>query len=198
MALFDKMFGRGASASMSQPSAQDRFNQLKQKYASVLQKIEREDVRLRNLHVENGKLVVKGDASSNEAKNRVWDEIKRVDPGYSDLVADIRVPQAAGGTYGTSTGARATGAGTGDAEGAGRAGGYAQSRTSDLDMPTPTSVTREQTYTVKAGDTLSKISQQFYGDADEYMRIFYANRDTLRDPDRIQVGQKLVIPPDID
>jgi nucleoid-associated protein YgaU len=53
-----------------------------------------------------------------------------------------------------------------------------------------------QTYTVKAGDNLSKISKQFYGDANEYMRIFYANRDKLNDPDRIQVGQQLTIPPD--
>jgi nucleoid-associated protein YgaU len=53
-----------------------------------------------------------------------------------------------------------------------------------------------QTYTVKAGDTLSKISRQFYGDANEYMRIFYANRDKLRDPDKIQVGQQLSIPPE--
>ncbi|HKF57465.1 MAG TPA: LysM peptidoglycan-binding domain-containing protein [Blastocatellia bacterium] len=53
-----------------------------------------------------------------------------------------------------------------------------------------------QTYSVKSGDTLSKISKQFYGDPNEYMRIFYANRDKLRDPDRIQIGQQLVIPPD--
>jgi LysM repeat protein len=51
-----------------------------------------------------------------------------------------------------------------------------------------------RTYTVKSGDTLSKISKQFYGDADEYMQIFYANRDKLKDPDRIQVGQVLTIP----
>ena len=53
-----------------------------------------------------------------------------------------------------------------------------------------------QTYEIKSGDTLSKISKQFYGSANEYMRIFYANRDQLKDPDKIQVGQKLVIPPD--
>ena len=51
-----------------------------------------------------------------------------------------------------------------------------------------------QTYTVKAGDTLSKVSKQFYGNPNEYMRIFYANRDKLRDPDKIQVGQELTIP----
>lgn len=51
-----------------------------------------------------------------------------------------------------------------------------------------------QIYTVKAGDTLSKVSEQFYGDPNQYMRIFYANRDKLRDPDKIQVGQKLTVP----
>ena len=53
-----------------------------------------------------------------------------------------------------------------------------------------------QSYEVKSGDNLSKISKQFYGNANEYMRIFYANRDKLSDPDKIQAGQKLVIPPD--
>jgi LysM repeat protein len=53
-----------------------------------------------------------------------------------------------------------------------------------------------QVYEVKAGDNLSKISKQFYGDPNEYMRIFYANRDKLRDPDKIQVGQQLTIPPE--
>ena len=52
------------------------------------------------------------------------------------------------------------------------------------------------TYKVESGDTLSKISKEYYGTPDEYMRIFYANRDKLRDPDRINVGQELVIPPD--
>jgi nucleoid-associated protein YgaU len=52
-----------------------------------------------------------------------------------------------------------------------------------------------QSYTVKPGDTLSKISRQHYGDANEYMRIFYANRQIISDPDKIQVGQVLVIPP---
>jgi nucleoid-associated protein YgaU len=52
----------------------------------------------------------------------------------------------------------------------------------------------EQTYTVKAGDTLSKISQQFYGEANLYMNIFEANRDKLSDPNKIQPGMLLRIP----
>ena len=50
------------------------------------------------------------------------------------------------------------------------------------------------TYTVKSGDTLSKISKEHYGSPNEFMRIFYANRDKLKDPDRIQAGQELTIP----
>jgi nucleoid-associated protein YgaU len=52
-----------------------------------------------------------------------------------------------------------------------------------------------QTYEVRSGDNLSKISKQFYGDPNEYMRIYYANRDKLHDPDKLQIGQKLTIPP---
>ena len=51
-----------------------------------------------------------------------------------------------------------------------------------------------QTYTVKSGDTLSKISKEAYGDSNDYMTIFYANRSVLKDPDKIQVGQQLTIP----
>ena len=49
-------------------------------------------------------------------------------------------------------------------------------------------------YTVKAGDSLSKISKQFYGNANDYRKIFDANRGILTDPNRIQPGQELVIP----
>jgi nucleoid-associated protein YgaU len=56
--------------------------------------------------------------------------------------------------------------------------------------PEPT----EQTYTVASGDSLSKIAHKFYGDAKEWRRIFEANRDVVKDPDRIFPGQKLKIP----
>jgi nucleoid-associated protein YgaU len=52
----------------------------------------------------------------------------------------------------------------------------------------------QRTYTVKSGDTLSKIAKEFYGDANAYHRIFEANRDKLNDPNRIDVGQVLNIP----
>jgi nucleoid-associated protein YgaU len=50
------------------------------------------------------------------------------------------------------------------------------------------------TYTVKPGDTLSKIAKAHLGDANAYMKIFEANRDQLKDPDTIKPGQVLKIP----
>jgi nucleoid-associated protein YgaU len=64
--------------------------------------------------------------------------------------------------------------------------------TVDPSLPAPAPA--QQTYSVKPGDTLSKISKQFYGDANKYMKIFEANRDTLSDPDKIKPGQTLKIP----
>ncbi len=49
-------------------------------------------------------------------------------------------------------------------------------------------------YTVKSGDTLSKIAKEFYGDAMKYPAIFEANKPMLSDPDKIYPGQTLRIP----
>jgi len=60
----------------------------------------------------------------------------------------------------------------------------------------PTSGTSgsEQSYTVVAGDSLSKIAKRFYGDANKWPRIHEANRDQIKNPDLIYPGQKLRIP----
>lgn len=49
-------------------------------------------------------------------------------------------------------------------------------------------------HTVESGDTLSKISKKYYGDANQYNKIFEANRPMLSDPDKIYPGQVLRIP----
>lgn len=49
-------------------------------------------------------------------------------------------------------------------------------------------------YTVKSGDTLSKIAKEMYGDANQYPKIFEANRPLLSDPNKIYPGQVLRIP----
>ena len=150
------------SEAEKQQGAQQRFNELKQKYQTVLTTADNEHIQFLNLHVQDNKLFIKGIAPSEEAKNKFWDQIKLVNPNADDVTADLSVATS-----------RAMGAAAG---GGGQSSG--------------------QTYEVKSGDNLSKISKQFYGDPNEYMRIFYANRETLKDPDQIPVGQKLVIPPE--
>jgi len=51
-----------------------------------------------------------------------------------------------------------------------------------------------RTYTVKPGDTLSKIAKEMLGSANAYMKIFEANKDQLANPDLIKPGQVLRIP----
>jgi nucleoid-associated protein YgaU len=51
-----------------------------------------------------------------------------------------------------------------------------------------------RTYTVAAGDNLSKIAKKFYGDANKWKRIFEANRDVIKNADLIKPGQVLKIP----
>ena len=126
------------------------LDELKSKYQSVIQQIQAQRVQLANLHIQDGKLLMKGTAPSLEAANKVWDEIKRINPKLDDIIADFPVDAA--------------------------------------------KASASQTYTVKAGDTLSKISKEFYGNANDYMRIFDANKDQLKNPDQIKVGQQLKIP----
>jgi nucleoid-associated protein YgaU len=54
--------------------------------------------------------------------------------------------------------------------------------------------TSGKTYTVKSGDTLSKIAREHLGDGNAYMKIFNANTDQLTDPDKIKPGQVLKLP----
>jgi nucleoid-associated protein YgaU len=51
-----------------------------------------------------------------------------------------------------------------------------------------------QTYTVKAGDSLSKISKQVYGDAGKWNKIYNANKSKISNPNKLKVGTKLTIP----
>jgi len=64
--------------------------------------------------------------------------------------------------------------------------------------PTPTGTSgttgQEDSYTVVAGDSLSKIAKRQYGDMNLWRRIYEANRDQIKDPDLIHPGQKLRIP----
>lgn len=56
------------------------------------------------------------------------------------------------------------------------------------------SSTATKLYEVVSGDSLSRIAKREYGDANQWKRIYEANRDLLKDPDKIYPGQKLKIP----
>ena len=60
--------------------------------------------------------------------------------------------------------------------------------------PPPVTSDVERTYTVVAGDTLSKIAKREYGDAAKWKRIYEANKDTIKNPDLIYPGQTFKIP----
>jgi NitT/TauT family transport system substrate-binding protein len=53
-----------------------------------------------------------------------------------------------------------------------------------------------QPYTVRAGDTLGRIAEQFYSNSNKWARIYDANRETVKNPNYIFIGQKLMIPAD--
>jgi nucleoid-associated protein YgaU len=144
---------------------EQRLEQLKQKYQSVLNAIGQQQARLQNVHVENDKLLIRAEAPSQDAKNAIWNQIKMVDQTYSDLTADITVNESIAPQQQAP---RTMGAGVGSSG--------------------------HRTYTVKSGDSLSKIAKEHYGNAGDYMKIFEANRDKLSDPNKIQPGQELVIP----
>jgi nucleoid-associated protein YgaU len=52
----------------------------------------------------------------------------------------------------------------------------------------------DQTYTVVKGDSLSKIAKRVYGDAQQWRKIYEANKDQIKNPDLIHPGQTLRIP----
>jgi nucleoid-associated protein YgaU len=135
------------------------LEQMKQKYASVLKTVQQEQVELKHVHIQDDKLFIEGVAPSEQAKNKVWDRIKQVNPRWEqELVANISVDPSANPSV---------------AQGASSSG---------------------RSYTVQLGDSLSKISKQFYGDGNKYTKIFEANRDILSDPNKINPGQTLKIP----
>jgi len=140
------------------------FERLKQKYQAVLNLAQQLQVRVANINMEGNRLLIRGVAPTADAKNKVWDQIKLIDANNSDLICDLTVSQSQQATPTMSAAASVS-------------GGQNQRR-----------------YTVKPGDTLSKISREFYGDANQYTKIFNANRGVLKDPNTISPGQDLLIP----
>ena len=69
------------------------FENLKQKYQTVLNLMQHLQIKLHSLTMQGDKLLIRAVAPSVEVKNRVWDQIKRVDSSYADLICDLSVFQ---------------------------------------------------------------------------------------------------------
>jgi nucleoid-associated protein YgaU len=125
------------------------LDQAKAKYQSVIDMIKAKGGSLKNVHIEGEKLLIRASMATENLKNDVWNEIKRIDAGFADLMAEISV---------------------------------------DSTLKPPA-----RTYTVKAGDSLSKIAKEFYGDPMAYKKIVEAN-PSIKNPDLIHAGDVFVIP----
>jgi nucleoid-associated protein YgaU len=113
---------------------------------------------------DDGKVTLKGQANSVAAKEKAALIAGNV-RGVSSVNDDaLTVPAAAAPTAGATAGAPAAAA---------KATRY---------------------YTIKSGDSLSKIAKEVYGDANAYDKIFEANREVIVDPDKIYPGQQIRIP----
>lgn len=77
---------------------------------------------------------------------------------------------------------------------AGNVKGVTEVHSGNVVAPEPTE--KVEYYEIVSGDTLSAIAQKYYGKASAYPRIFEANREVIKDPDKIYVGQKIRIPMD--
>jgi nucleoid-associated protein YgaU len=108
-----------------------------------------------------------------------------------DESSDGIAKRAAGVTPGK--GASSSAAGTSSSAAGEAAGGPISKAGTGMVTHEKTGETR--TYTVKAGDSLSKIAKALYGDAAQWKKIYEANRETIgSNPDRIKPGQVLTIP----
>jgi nucleoid-associated protein YgaU len=69
-------------------------------------------------------------------------------------------------------------------------------KTQKVQTPPPSMKAPEavREYTIERGDTLSKIAKKFYGNAGDWKKIYEANKTTIKNPDLIYPGEKIIIP----
>lgn len=122
-----------------------------------------------------------------EAGEKIKEEIERDNPGIRDLTVSYE-----DGVVSLSGQADSAEAMEKAVLLAGNVKGVAEVKASELAAPPQTA--KVEFYVIRKGDTLSAIAKHFYGNANAYPRIFGANREVIKDPDRIFPGQKIRIP----
>lgn len=125
--------------------------------------------------------------SEDDAPSKIKDALSTDNPGISDL--DVSYADGKVSLSGKAASAEAM-------EKAVLMAGNVQGVT-DVDvsgLDAPTAEAGVLYYTVKSGDSLSKIAKEYLGDAMAYPKIFEANREVIKDADLIYPGQKIRIP----
>jgi hypothetical protein len=120
--------------------------------------------------------------------DREREELERRAPGAGGLFSNIfgggGVDASQMGIFGGLFGKKKPTADFSDVESGG----------SSTASPRPAGGAAGRSYTVVAGDSLSKIAQREYGSAGKWPAIFEANRDKIKDPNLIHPGQVLTLP----
>lgn len=122
-----------------------------------------------------------------EASARIREEIEKDNPGVKDLEVSYQ-----NGVVSLSGDAQSPEALEKAVLMAGNVQGVSEVKAQDLKAPPQTEAV--EFYVIKKGDTLWALAKRFYGDGNAYPRIFEANREVIKDPDLIFVGQKIRIP----
>ena len=147
---------------------------LKAKYDSAMRYAREHGVMISSLTAVDGKLFIRGTAPSAEAVNGFNEQIRKVNPSMNDVVVDLNVQSAQVPPAASSTEP------------------VTKSTEDTISRSKPMAAT--ETYIVKRGDTLAKISRHFYGTPNDFKRIFNANKGELKNQNILRVGQKLEIP----
>ena len=127
--------------------------------------------------------------SEEEAPEKIKAHIDEDNPGVRNLAVNVQ-----DGVVMLSGEAESAEAAEKAALMAGNIKGIKEVRTDGLSAPPATQ--KVEYYEIVSGDTLSAIAKRYYGKASEYPRIFEANREVIKDPNLIFVGQKIRIPLD--
>jgi nucleoid-associated protein YgaU len=135
-----------------------------------------------DVHVDGKVVTLSGTAPDVATKRQIMEAFTAALPSAENIINSIRPERAGAGASATAH----QPASAGDV--------MPSAAPSPVAVSAATAVQEAKTYTVKKGDTLSAIAKQFYGSAGKYMKIFVANKDVLKDPDKIYPGQELRIP----
>ena len=125
--------------------------------------------------------------SEDEAAEKIKESIETANPGISNL--DVRYDNGVVELSGNADSAEALEKAV---LMAGNVQGVSEVKADAVNAPPQQA--KVEYYTIQKGDTLSAIAKRYYGNANDYPRIFEANREVIKDADLIYPGQKIRIP----